>query len=589
MLRSLRIENLAVVEAVAVDLGPGLTTVTGETGTGKSVLIDGLLLALGVAADPGMVRAGTRGAYVEALFELDAERLSALQPLLDEAGVEPGEGALVLSRAVPAAGRSVSRVNGRAVPAGVAARVGALLVDVHAQTEAFSLLRPGEHLEYLDRFAGTLGLREELTALERERRQAARELGQLEQDERERLRTVDRLQYEIEEIERAGLQPDEEEMLRAERAVLVSAAELRDLLAAAHRALVLPRKDGPGAAVDALGAAVDAVQAAAQVDARLVEAATTLSALQEQAFELAAVLRTHAEALEADPARLEEVESRLAACAALRRKYGLTLEDVLRYQEEGRARLERLLRVETEREVLAARVEAIVAGVVSRAMELAGRRAEAAARLATAVQAELEQLGLPGGRFAVRLLRRRAEGDGPILHAEETYGGGADGADSALMAVEVDEAGAERAEFVVALNPGQPPQPLHRVASGGETARLLLALKSVLGAHDRTPTLVFDEIEVGVGGRSGRVIGSKLAALARLHQVIAVTHLPQVAAFGDTQYCVEKRTQGGQTLVTVRPLLDEERVEELALMLGGDFAAAREGARELLAQARSGR
>jgi DNA repair protein RecN (Recombination protein N) len=584
MLDELDIRNFAVAEHVRLRFAPGFNAITGETGAGKSLIIDALALLLGGRADPEVVRAGAGAARVEGVFRVDPGADEALAETLSEVGIEPEDGLLIISREVPRQGRSVARVNGRAVVQSALAALGRRLVDIHGQEDQLSVLRPAEHLGHLDRFAGLEAERVAVTALVAELREVRAAIRRLTEDERERARRQDRLAYEVQEIDAARLRPDEEEELRAERQLLVSAEELARLSEAAHTALTGGGRSA--SAADALGLAADALAQLARIDPRMAETAALAEALQSQVYDLARELRAYREGVEYNPRRLERIEERLALIAALKRKYGATLAEVLAYAERARAELAELTLGEERLEELREREEALRARLATAAERLSHARRRAACRLAEAVQTEIAELNLAGGRFAVRFERREdPEGVPVALPLTEVVASGTEPAPAGATAVAFDRSGVDRVEFYVSLNPGEPLRPLAKVASGGETARLMLALKTVLGAADAVPTLVFDEVDVGIGGRSGRVVGEKLAALGRHHQVICITHLPQVAALAERHLAVAKRVDGGRTFTEVRELNGEERRRELAAMLGGVSAAHLAAADEMLAAA----
>ncbi len=584
MLEEIDIRNFAVAEHVRLRFAPGFNAITGETGAGKSLIIDALALLLGGRADPTVVRAGTDAARVEGVFRVAPESDEALAELLAEVGIEPEDGLLIISREVPRQGRSVARVNGRAVVQSALAALGRRLVDIHGQEDQLSILRAAEHLGYLDRFAGLGAERATVAALVAELREVRTAIHRLTEDERERARRQERLAYEVQEIDAARLRPGEEEELRAERQLLASAEELARLSDAAHAALTGGSRSA--SAVDALGLAAEALAQLARIDPRMAETAALAEALQSQVYDLARELRAYREGVEYNPRRLERIEERLALIAALKRKYGATVAEVLAYGERARAELDELAMGEERLEQLREREEALRARLAEAAERLSHARRRAACRLAEAVQAEIAALDLAGGRFAVRMERQEdPEGVSVALPLEELVTPGGEPVAAERARVAFDRSGVDRVEFYVSLNPGEPLRPLAKVASGGETARLMLALKTVLGAADSVPTLVFDEVDVGIGGRSGRVVGEKLAALGRHHQVICITHLPQVAALAERHLAVTKRVDGGRTFTEVRALGGEERRRELAAMLGGLTAAHLAAADEMLAAA----
>ncbi len=584
MLEEIDIRNFAVAEHVRLRFAPGFTAITGETGAGKSLIIDALALLLGGRADPDVVRAGAAAARVEGVFRVAPQRDEALDELLAEAGIEPEDGLLIISREVPRQGRAVARINGRAVVQSTLAALGRRLVDIHGQEDQLSILRPAEHLGHLDRFAALEAERVAVAALVTQLREVRAAIRRLTEDERERARRQDRLTFEVQEIEAARLRPGEEEELRAERQLLASAEELARLSETAHAALTGGGRSA--SAVDALGLAAEALAHLARIDPRMAETATLAEALQSQVYDLARELRAYREGVEYNPRRLERIEERLALIAALKRKYGATVAEVLAYAERARAELEELTQGEERLAALREQEEGLRARLAEAAERLSLARRRAACRLAEAVQAEIAGLNLAGGRFAVRFERHEDPEGVPVsLPPVELVAPGVEPAPAGTRTVAFDRSGVDRVEFYVSLNPGEPLRPLAKVASGGETARLMLALKTVLGAADAVPTLVFDEVDVGIGGRSGRVVGEKLAALGRHHQVICITHLPQVAARAERHLAVTKRVDGGRTFTEVRELDDEERRRELAAMLGGLTAAHLAAADEMLAGA----
>ena len=583
MLEEIDIRNFAVAEHVRLRLAAGFNAITGETGAGKSIIVDALGLLLGGRADPDAVRAGAVAARVEGVFRLDGEPDEALAEALAEAGVEPDDGLLIISREVPRQGRSAARVNGRAMVQSALAALGRRLVDIHGQTDQLSILRPAEHLGYLDRYAGLEGQRTAFAELAGELRIVRAEIRRITEDERERARRQDRLSYEVQEIDDARLRSGEEEELREERSLLANAEELARLSDVAHAALTGGGRGG--SAVDALGLAAESLAQLARLDPRMAETAALAEALQSQAYDLARDLRDYREGVEYNPRRLEQIEERLGLIGSLKRKYGATVEEVLAYGERARAELEDIESSEERTERLRAREQELLPRLGAAAEALCTARRAAAGRLAAAVRREIGDLQLAGGRFAVRL-ERRADADGlPVtLPLDELVGGDEhDGTPTCSPAtVAFDRTGVDRVEFYVTLNPGEPLRPLAKVASGGETARLMLALKTILGAADVVPTLVFDEVDVGIGGRSGQIVGEKLAALGSHHQVVCITHLPQVAARAGRHLAVVKRVEGDRTFTEVRELEGEDRRRELAAMLGGSTEAHLAAAGEML-------
>jgi DNA repair protein RecN (Recombination protein N) len=568
MLQELDIRNLAVAEHVRLSLDDGFIALTGETGAGKSIVIDALAILLGGPADAQAIRAGADRLRIEGVFRLPENPDESLLTTIEEAGIEHDEGLLIISREVPVQGRSVARINGRAVVQSVLRGIGARLVDIHGQEDQLSIFRSAEHLGYLDRYGHLAEQRATVAALAAELRSLRSELRRLTEDERERARRQDRLRFEVEEIAAAQLNPDEEDDLRAERQLLANAEELGRAADLAYAALI-EAEDG-ASAVDILGVVTQSLSQLAALDPRNSSLAEQADALQSQAMDLARELRAYRDAVEADPERLLQIEERLALVTALKRKYGQSIAEILAYAEQAASDLAMLDSSEERAERLSEEIDAVAGRLGVAATELSALRRSTAARLSAEVEREIAGLGLRGGRFAVHI-ERVASDDGvsTSLPAEELIGPEGSEGHGEPRAVAFDRTGIDRVEFYVSLNPGEPLRPLARVASGGESARLMLALKTILGAADSVPTLVFDEVDVGVGGRSGQVVGEKLAALGCHHQVHCITHLPQVAARARQHLAVTKQVQGERTFTEIRGLDRAERVHELADMLGG--------------------
>jgi len=543
MLRELHISGLGVIEDLDLELDPGLNVLTGETGAGKTLIAVGLGLALGRRASSSQIRADSGAARVQARFDATP------------AAVEGGwaeDGGIVLARTLSREGRSTARVGGQLAPVSVLARLGEDLVEIHGQHEGVRLLSAALQTAFLDRYAG----REHAEAVavlaeEHARLRAARTaLEEMRAAERDRERELDLLAYQVREIEAAGLRPGELAEARLEEARLAHAEKLLERAGEAERRLV-----GEDAGADALRMAASALSSAAELDPGLAEPAERAATIAATADELARDLRGYRERLQIDPRRLQEVRERLAALHALQRKYGETEEEILSFLGTARGRLARLADADDER----ARLEGEVAELAERVSALGAivsdGRGRAAPGLSRAIAEELRGLGMPEAVVEVTL----------------------------VPTAEVTASGAERAEIVFAGGPGQAPLPLARVASGGELSRTMLACRSVLADLDEVPTLVFDEVDAGIGGRAGLAVGRRLARLASSRQVVVVTHLPQIAAFADRHVLVEKA--GGSA--TVRVLEGPERILELTRMLAGlpGSEAAATHAEELLADA----
>jgi len=573
MLAELYIKNFAIIEELHLRFGPGFNVLTGETGAGKSIIVDAVSTLLGGRAETGVIRSGADEARVEGIFLLNKAMQEVILPILRRDGLEgEDEETLILAREIRRGGRSICRVNGRAVTLKVLEEIGRRLVDIHGQTEHLSLFRVREHLDLLDRYGRLWPLRERVAAKVRELRQVRQELEGLLRDERELARRADLLAYQVREIASANLRVGEEEELESERARLANAERLMELADEAYRALY-EGEEGQLSAIDLLGQVARNLAELERLDPGLRGQQQVAEEAACQLEELARSLRAYRDTIEYNPARLQQVEERLDLIYGLKRKYGDSIAEILAFGEEAQRELESIVHSEERVEELRAREDALLHEIGELASRLSAERRAASDRLAKAVEAELAELGMRGARFAVAIERREAE-DGAWVEGRRYA---------------FDERGLDRVEFLIAPNVGEPLKPLAKIASGGEASRLMLALKTVLSAADKTPILIFDEIDAGIGGRAGGVVGRKLWSLTAEaspdgvgHQVLCVTHLPQLACYGDVHFKVAKDVVGGRTIASARALSEEERVEELAAMLGTATAVTRQNARELL-------
>ena len=572
MLRFLSITDFAIIDRLEVELAPGLNVLTGETGAGKSILVDAMAALVGTRADASWVRTGSTQARVQGVFVLPQISADRVSVVLDEYGLEHGSDELIVAREVNRQGRNLCRLNGHIVPLRVLSAVGEHLVDIHGQGEHLSLLKVAEHINLLDRYVGHVELREEVAGAVGELRGLTEELERLKSGEREAAHRADLLAYQVREVQEAGLEPGEDEELVRERALASNAQKLIGAAMGAYVAL----HEGPehgGSAAELLSKAAASLAQVEDVDGELATHREALEALAYQAEDLARELRSYCDRIEHDPARLEAIEERLDLIFRLKRKYGDTIEDVIRYKDEGAAELESLNRGEDRISELEAAAHELRARIGTAAVRLSDARQQAAGRLTGAAEAVLADLAMASARVEVDIHHRESDGGVPVP---------ADGAERRLA---FDATGVDQVELLLSANPGEPPKPLAKVSSGGESSRLMLAMKVVLAQADQVPSLVFDEIDSGIGGRVGAVVGSKLHDLSASHQVLCVTHLPQIAAFADRHLRVAKGVEGVRTTVEVEVLLDEQRVHELGNMLGGSGEAAYMSARELLADA----
>ena len=606
MLAELRIRDFAIIDELQLHFAPGFSALTGETGAGKSIIVDAVELVLGGRADATSVRAGADRAIIEAVFRLEPGQRTAIDLVLEREGLEGDDpGLLLLGREVRLSGRNVCRVNGRAVTLALLRQVAEGLVDIHGQSEHLSLLRVREHVNLLDRYAELWPLRVRVAELAGRVREIRRELADLVLREQELAHRADLLQFQIGEIGAAALQFGEEKELLKERLRLTHAEQLTALVSEALCTL----EEGEGqavAALDLLGAAQRALEGLARVDPALEPRLRAAESLNYQVEELVRGLRDYQEQIEHNPQRLQEVEERLTLIRRLERKYGTTIPAVLAYAEKAARELDTITHSEERVAELQAEQERLLAELGELAAELSLRRREAAERLAAGIEDELGDLRMEGARFGVDFRLREDPEGVPVDEWRMANGERRMANDELLSAISnlqsarvaFDSSGIDRVEFLVSPNPGEPLKPLVKIASGGETSRLMLALKTVLSRADETPTLIFDEIDQGIGGRVGATVGEKLWRLTAgtgpgglRHQVLCVTHLPQLAGFGDVHFRVEKHVEktgaGERTVARVRQLQGGARVEELAQMLGASGEAAYRSAEEILEQVAS--
>ncbi|HYJ13000.1 MAG TPA: DNA repair protein RecN [Thermomicrobiales bacterium] len=572
MLLELSISDFAIFEQATLQFSDGLNVLTGETGAGKSILLDALGAVLGARVSTDLVRTGSRSALVEAAFSPADRDLGRLQDVATGFGVDlsPDE-SLILSREILASGRSIARVNGRLLTAGALASIGSVLVDIHGQSDHLAILRTSEQLNLLDRFAGTGPLRNSIGELVRAWRETGNALSELGKGERERAQRVDLLRYQIEEIDAIGPTPGEDGALVQERDLLRSADRLETDARAAFALLSGDDGDVEGV-VAGLREVLGLTREIAALDARsetFLERANDLLVLSE---DLMRELRDYADSLESDEQRLQMVEDRIDGLNTLKRKYGESLEAVIAYRDQAELELEYLNSGSFDAETLRQELVRQADDISHKGQKLSNARTSSASELGKRIELAIADLNMGNAEVRVEV-SQRDDANGIDLPPADRR-------------VHVDETGLDHVQFLIAPNRGEALKPLARIASGGETARLMLAIKSILSEADLTPTLVFDEIDVGVGGRSGQVVGEKLRDIATKHQVVVVTHLPQIAAFAETHLKIEKHERSGRTISTVKSLDSHGREVELAAMLDGTpvSAASLTNARAMIAR-----
>lgn len=577
MLEEMRIRSLGVIDDAVVELSPGFTAVTGETGAGKTMVVTSLGLLLGGRADPALVRIGAKSAVVEGRISVSPGAAAALRA--EEAGAELDDGTLLISRTVSAEGRSRAHIGGRSVPVGMLSELADELVAVHGQTDQQGLLRPARQREALDRYAGdaVTGSHAKYAAAYRRLRAVSVELDELTTRARERAQEADLLRFGLSEIEGVEPRAGEDVELAAEAERLGHAEALASAASVAHAALAGNPEDPEGVDATTLvagaGRALDAVRSH---DPALAALADRMGEISILLGDVAGELAGYADNLDADPLRLAAVEERRAALTALTRKYGGHGEGiaaVLAWSEQGAERLTELDGDDDRIGELAAERDALRSELSGLAQALTDARTEAAARFAEAVTEELASLAMPHARVSFE-----------IRQSEDP-----EGVEVGGRSVAYGPSGVDDVELLLAPHPGAPPRPIAKGASGGELSRVMLAVEVVFAGTDPVPTYLFDEVDAGVGGKAAVEIGRRLAKLAKTAQVVVVTHLPQVAAFADRQLLVEKTNDGSVTRSGVTVLEGEDRVRELSRMLAGqeDSQTARAHAEELLATARA--
>ena len=549
MLSSLQIENVAVIQKAEVHFEPGLNVLTGETGAGKSILIDSINAILGNRTSKDLVRTGASKAVIRAAFE---QVPSAVLDKLEQSGYERSE-ALLLSREITAEGKSSCRINGMPATAAVLRDLCGGLININGQHDSVGLLNPAHHLGILDDYAQNRTVFQEYYTLYRELVQVKRELDALITDETEKQRKIDLLQYQVQEIEDAGLTAGEEQTLENRRKVLSNASAIRDRLAQSYA--LLSGSDDAAGAVDLLGETSNAVDAAAQLDPALTAAAGQLLDLYYNAKDVAADLIGRLDAYDTNDAELDEVEQRLDLLYRLKRKYGSTVEDVIAFGQKAREELDSIQHSQQRYDALQAEKLRLYAKAREKAEVLTQTRLKAFEELNTRISGTLDFLNMPGVRMTLRHTR------GPLAsHGQDSV------------------------EFYISTNPGEAPKPLAKIASGGELSRITLAIKNAMADKDAVPTVIYDEIDSGVSGKAAGRIGEVLRQSAQEHQILCITHTAQIAALADCHLLIQKNVSNERTYTEIHPLDENGRVEALARLISGDHVTelSRANAREML-------
>lgn len=555
MLSSLQIENVAVIQKAEVHFEPGLNVLTGETGAGKSILIDSINAILGNRTSKDLVRTGAAKAVIRAAFE---QVPPAVLDKLEQSGYERSE-ALLLSREITAEGKSSCRINGMPATAAVLRELCGGLININGQHDSVGLLNPAHHLGILDDYAQNRTVFQEYYALYRELVRVKRELDALITDEAEKQRKIDLLQYQVQEIEDAGLTAGEEQALENRRKVLSNASAIRDRLAQSYA--LLSGSDDAAGAVDLLGEASNAVDAAAQLDPALTAAAGQLLDLYYNAKDVAADLIGRLDTYDTNDAELDEVEQRLDLLYRLKRKYGSTVENVIAFGQKAREELDNIQHSQQRYDALQAEKLRLYTKAREKAEVLTQTRLKAFEDLNTRISGTLDFLNMPGVRMTLRHTR------GPLAsHGQDSV------------------------EFYISTNPGEAPKPLAKIASGGELSRITLAIKNAMADKDAVPTVIYDEIDSGVSGKAAGRIGEVLRQSAQGHQILCITHTAQIAALADCHLLIQKNVSNERTYTEIHPLDENGRVEALARLISGDHVTelSRANAREMLQEHKHG-
>lgn len=548
MLLQLEIRNVALVERVSIEPGPGLNILTGETGAGKSIIIDSLQAILGERLSKDVIRTGTDKASVEAVFRLEGPKAIAV---LQELGIEPeDDGTIIISREFNLAGKNTCRINGKLVTLSVLKGLGELLVDVHGQHDNQSLLRTESHLEFLDAFGGAEAkkLRDRYEILFDEYKKTRQKLKAYAGDDGERERRIDLLKYQADEIKKADIKPDEEDELNKKRSVLSNSEKIIEALNDAYDNIFAGGK-GEKASIDSINEAASEISSIGRFDSKYENIAEKLREVTYLLQDIADEIRDERDLSEYDPQQLSVIEERLDLLFRLKKKYGGSLKSVLEYYGNAVSELDELGRSEENARILRNELKKLEDSLLSAGQQLHEERARAAEKLEGLIDLQLEDLEMKKARFKVGI-----DFEGP---------------DEQLSDNRYSPNGMDRVEFLISPNAGEPLKPLSRIASGGETSRIMLAIKTILADVDRIPTLVFDEIDIGISGKASQKVGEKLSLISKNHQVLCVTHLAQIACMADNHFLIIKESSGGRTETKVERLKEKAVGNEIARILSG--------------------
>jgi len=546
MLRELHIKNLAIIDDASANFEKGLNVLTGETGAGKSIIIDALCLALGERASTEVIRSGEKEAVVEAFFDIPPKLLnSSSRRFLQDLGINIENG-IILKRILSAQGKNRAYINDSMVNVQTLSEISKGIIDVHGQYEYQSLLSPDNQLDMLDAYGGLLIERQEFTAIYETQTSLKQQIAELMQKEKERAQRLDILGFQVNEIETADLKIGEEEELSEEVKILSSASLLTELANQAYESLY----SSDSACLTNLSKILNSLKEISNIDVRAADAVKSAEEAIPLLEETAYFLRDYKDSLNFNPERLEEIQTRLELIKGLKKKYGGNIQEVLDYREKGLRELDELQHSEEKLETLNAELKKLKNILTEKAQHLSKQRKAVAKKIEQQVISELSSLSMPDTRFSIQITQEAGDETADDFKANSK--------------------GIDKIEYLISPNIGEELKPLSKIASGGELSRVMLALKGILAKGDKIPVLIFDEIDAGIGGRAAETVGQKLKSLSASHQIICITHLPQIASYADTHLKIEKKIKAKRTTVEVRKIEKDERTVEIARMLSGD-------------------
>lgn len=553
MLLELSLKNFTIIDSLKVEFTNGLNIITGETGAGKSIIIDAIGLLLGDRATTEYIKTGKEKAEIQGIFDIGNNKY--LKDLLEQYGLDDDDNVLILCREVSSVGKNICRVNNKPVTLGVMKEIGQYLVDIHGQHEHQSLLNWERHIDLLDLFGGSeiLSLRYEFSNIYKKYKELYGKLVELKEKEKDREQRLDFLIFQVSEIERANIKINEEDELRQEKQILSNSEKLFKGSATAYQILYQGDSENP-AVYDKLSKTIEELEDICKIDNRL---QNSLDALKEVFYKIEDIsinLRDYRDSIEFNPERLDEIEERINLINQLKRKYGGSIEDILNYYQQAKTEINELSNIKENSEKLALELRSIEQDLATLSIKLSNKRKKAAKILEENIAKELAELKMEKSKFKVEFNVKIDNKNGININNES---------------LTVSNKGVDIVEFLITTNPGEPLKPLSKIVSGGEMSRIMLALKTILARIDNIPTLIFDEIDTGIGGSAAQAVAEKLSYISREHQVICVTHLPQIASMADNHFYIEKRIFDDVTKTQIKKLGEKQRIKELARMLGG--------------------